>query len=130
MTPLPVSVRTDSLAEGSEFELPVPVSNCQTTLSGCGAFLSPSNVADSKADPAFEPRAIPTIRPGAANPDVLLSSDCSQIGTGSSNSLPSASESLVFVILFLSRKALEQFEPTIAKATAQRARSRSCQWHV
>src|SRR5258708_33309378 len=26
MTPLPVSVRTDSLAEGSEFELPVPVS--------------------------------------------------------------------------------------------------------
>jgi hypothetical protein len=26
MTPLPVSVRTDSLAERSEFELPVPVS--------------------------------------------------------------------------------------------------------
>ena len=82
-----------------------------------------------QADQAFEPRAIPTLR-RVPDPDIMLSSGCSEIGTGSSNSPCSASESLVFVILFLSRKVLEQFEPTIAKATAQRARSRSRQWHV
>jgi hypothetical protein len=89
----------DSLAEGSEFELPVPVSKLSDDASGCSAFLSPSNVADRKADPAFEPRAIPTIRLGAANPDVLLSSECSQIGTGSSNSPGSANESSMLSIL-------------------------------
>jgi len=39
MTPLPVSVRTGSLAEGGEFELPVPISEQpdENMMSGCAA---------------------------------------------------------------------------------------------
>jgi hypothetical protein len=54
---------------------------------------SPSNVADRISRPGVEPRAIPAIRLGAANPDIFLWSDCLEIGTGSSNSPRSAIES-------------------------------------
>jgi len=53
----------------------------------------PSNVADRKADQAFEPRAISTFRPGAEDSHIMLSSGCSEMGTGSSNSPRSARES-------------------------------------
>jgi hypothetical protein len=46
------------------------------------------------ADRLFEPRAIPTLRLGAADADIMLWSGCSEIGTGSSNSPRSANESL------------------------------------
>ena len=47
-----------------------------------------------QADQAFEPSGDPDTSSGAG-PDIMLSSGCSQTGTGSSNSPRSANESQI-----------------------------------
>jgi hypothetical protein len=49
---------------------------------------------DSSVEPALEFQAIRAIRLSVANYNTTLSSDSLDTGTGSSNSLPSANESL------------------------------------
>ena len=55
---------------------------------------------DSSVEPALEFQAIRATRLSVANYNTTLSSDSLDTGTGSSNSLPSASQSSIFGILW------------------------------